>query len=188
MNDPAPAPSAGALGIRRPGRNLLVYYLLESLLLGPFFPVLLIPRLFRFRTLRYHLEADGVSAEWGALFRREVSLGYSRIQDLHLASNVVERWLGLARIQVQTASGSSTAEMTIEGQADYEAVRDWIYERARGARRTHGTGSPSSAASPGEATAPASATEALHEAAAELRRIRELVEALAARSATGGLR
>jgi putative membrane protein len=56
---------------------------------------------------------------WAYLFRREVSLTYARIQDLHLVSNVIERWLGLGRIQVQTASGSAEAEMTIEGLQDY---------------------------------------------------------------------
>jgi putative membrane protein len=44
---------------------------------------------------------------WGILFRREISLTYARIQDIQLSSNLVERWLGLAKIQLQTASGSS---------------------------------------------------------------------------------
>ena len=35
---------------------------------------------------------------WGILFRREVIIQFARIQDIHLRSNVVERWLGLGRI------------------------------------------------------------------------------------------
>ena len=123
------------MGLRQPHRNLLVYWVLQSLLLGPAFPLLLVPRYFKYRSLRYRFGDDGVAAEWGVLFRHEVSLGYGRIQDIHLASNVVERWLGIARIQVQTASGSSAAEMTIEGLLDYAEVRDWIYSRMRGAGR-----------------------------------------------------
>ncbi len=69
---------------------------------------------------------------WGILFRREVLLNYARIQDIHLVSNVVERWLGLARIQIQTASGSSAPEMTIEGVMEFEEVRDFLYSRMRG--------------------------------------------------------
>jgi hypothetical protein len=184
---------AGAsIGERRPDRNLLVYYVLESLLLGPLFPLLLVPRLLKYRTLRYHLEEGGVSAQWGALFRREVSLSYSRIQDIHLASNLVERWLGLARIQVQTASGSSGAEMTLEGLRDYQEIRDWVYGRMRGARGSAtgfrsggaagaGTGAsvPEGAAQTRDAGVPGApdpAVAALREAAAELRRIRELLE------------
>jgi putative membrane protein len=75
-----------------------------------------------------------VSVRWGALFRREVTLNYARIQDLHLSSNVIERWLGLAKIQVQTASGGASAEMTVEGLLDVERLRDFLYSRMRGAK------------------------------------------------------
>lgn len=117
----------------RPHVNLLIYYVISSLALGPFFPLMLIPKYFRYHTLRYDFDDDGVSMRWGILFRREVSLTYARIQDIHLSSNVIERWLGLARIQIQTASGSAGAEMTIEGLREYEEVRDFLYSRMRGA-------------------------------------------------------
>ena len=71
---------------------------------------------------------------WGILFRREVIINYARIQDIHLRSNLVERWLGLARVLVQTASGSSSAEMTLEGLKEYEAVRDFLYSKMRGVK------------------------------------------------------
>lgn len=173
-----------AVGLRRPHRNLLVYYALQSLLLGPFFPLLLLPRSFKYHTLRYHLNPDGLAAEWGILFRREIHLSYLRIQDIHLASNLVERWLGLARVQVQTASGSRGAEMTIEGLPDHEAVRDWIYSRMRGAKGRH-VAAPGPGAvgekegRPALPTAPPAGdpvVAALQEAAAEMRRVRELLE------------
>jgi membrane protein YdbS with pleckstrin-like domain len=115
-----------------PDRNLLRYYALRSLLFGPFFPFALVPLYLRFRSLRYALDAEGITMRWGVLFRREVSLTYARIQDIHLTSNVIERWLGLARIQVQTASGNAAAEMTIEGVPDVDHMRDFLYERMRG--------------------------------------------------------
>jgi putative membrane protein len=173
-----------AVGLRRPHRNLLVYYALQSLLLGPFFPVLLVPRYFKYHTLRYHLNPDGLAAEWGILFRHEIHLGYVRIQDIHLASNLVERWLGLGRVQVQTASGSRGAEMTIEGLPDYEEVRDWIYSRTRGAKGRHVAAPRAEAAGeqvgrPALPAAPPAAdpvVAALQEAATEMRRVRELLE------------
>ena len=169
--------AAGAMGLRLPHRNLLVYYALQSLVLGPLFFVLLLPRFFKYRSLRYHLEEEGIAAEWGVLFRHEISLGYSRIQDIHLASNLVERWLGLARIQVQTASGSSKAEMTIEGLPDAAQVRDWIYSRMRGAsRRAPGGDELVDRASGAGAAASDAVVAALREVAAELRRVRELLE------------
>ena len=50
-------------------------------------------------------DEEGISVRWGILFRREINLTYARIQDIHLRSNFIERWLNLARIEVQTASG-----------------------------------------------------------------------------------
>ena len=134
VNATPASPSAALEGTRRPAPVLLGYYALRSLLAGPGFPFLLGYLFFRYRTLRYTFDADGVSVRWGILFRREVSLTYARIQDIHLTSNLVERWLGLGRVQVQTASGNAAAELTIEGLRDYERVRDELYVRMRGAR------------------------------------------------------
>ena len=120
-------------GIQRPHSKLLRYYVLISLLFGPLFPFIFVPRYFRYLSLRYDFGDDGISMRWGVLFRREVHLTYPRIQDIHLRSNVIERWLGLGRLLIQTASGSSKAEMTIEGVLEFEALRDFIYERMRDA-------------------------------------------------------
>ena len=68
----------------------------------------------------------------GILFRREVNLTYARIQDIHLRSGFIQRWLGLADIQIQTASGSAGAELVIEGFKEFEAIRDFLYTRMRG--------------------------------------------------------
>jgi len=81
----------------------------------------------------------------------------------------VERWLGLAKIQVQTASGSSSAEMTIEGLKDFEGVRDFLYGRMRGARdRLHASASGEQAAMDSVQLL----ANTLSEIAAELRQIR----------------
>lgn len=159
---------------REPDRNLLTYYTLGSLMLGPFFFIPLIPLYFRYHTLRYVFDREGITMRWGILFRREISLTYARVQDIHLVSNVVERWLGLARIQIQTASGSSGAEMVIEGLKDFEAIRDFLYTRMRGVHQPHGTPAESAAADGG---GDGDAASAIREAAAELRAIRESIEA-----------
>jgi putative membrane protein len=142
---------------------LLSYYALTSLVLGPLFFVILIPRYFRYHTLRYDFGDDGISMRWGLLFRREIHLTYARIQDIHLQSNLFERWLGLGRLLIQTASGSSKAEMTIEGVLEFEALRDFIYERMRGAVSAVDD-------------APDDLAAVLDRVAAEMRAIRELLE------------
>lgn len=156
--------------LERPHPNLYKYYCLLSLLFGPLFPFPLLYFTFRFRTLRYRFDDEGVTVRWGALFRREISLTFGRIQDIHLVSNLVERWLGLARVQIQTAAGSSTAEMTVEGFQEFEMIRDFLYSRMRGARKT-----PKKPAEAGEESlAPdREAVAALREAAREIRMLRE---------------
>ncbi len=164
------------LAIERPHKSLWTYYLLCCLVFPPAFPFLVLPHWFRYHTLRYRFTAEGVSMSWGILFRREIILNYARIQDIHLRSNIVERWLGLARILVQTASGSSSAEMSIEGLKEFEAVRDFLYSRMRGVK-DHPV--------PAEAPAPnmihpaneGELASALREVAGELRAVRVALEA-----------
>jgi len=146
--------------IERPVPRLLTYYVLLSLAAFPALPVLLPYLYFRYHTLTYRLDAEGLSMSWGILFRREIHLTYARIQDIHLVSNVVERWLGLARIQIQTASGGSGAQMTLEGIADHGAMRDFLYAKLRGASTAAEGGSEPDAAA------------ALNELAEELRALR----------------
>jgi len=123
---------AEILAIERPDSKLMQYYFLCCLITGPLFFILIIPSYFRYYTMRYRFDHEGISMRWGILFRREVLLNYSRIQDIHLVSNLIERWLGLARIQIQTASGNATPEMTIEGLRQFETIRDFLYSRMRG--------------------------------------------------------
>lgn len=163
----------------RPHPGLLRYYLLLSLLAGPLFFVILIPLYFRYRSMRYVFDEEGVTMRWGVLFRREISLAYARLQDIHLTSNAVERWLGLAKVQLQTASGSAKAEMTIEGLPEFESVRDYLYGKMRGSR-VRGEGASSRGAGPGRIVAEAGDTarlvQALHAVTDELAAVRVLLE------------
>jgi putative membrane protein len=112
----------------------MTYYVLCALLTVLGFPFVVIPLWIRYQTLRYKIDDDGISTKWGFIFRREVYVTYRRIQDIHVTRNLLERWLGLAKISLQTASGSSQAELVIEGTKQPEAMRDFLYARMRGAR------------------------------------------------------
>ena len=69
---------------------------------------------------------------WGILFRREIYLTYRRIQDIHLTRNILQRWMGLATVSVQTASGSAMPEMSIDGILQAAELRDFLYAKMRG--------------------------------------------------------
>ena len=179
------------LAIERPHENLMTYYALSSLAAGPFFPIVLVPLYFRYHTMRYRFSEEGVSMQWGILFRREINLTFARIQDIHLTSNFVERWLGLARIQIQTASGSSRAEMTIEGVREFGSLRDFLYSRMRGARSlTQPAASPRAAGEISRSAAPgdgelSEVAAVLREAVGELQEIRAALERRAGSSDNG---
>lgn len=180
METPAPRPpvdEAAIHAITRPHADLWKYYFLSCCAFPPTL-LFVAPYLwFRYHTMRYKFTDEGISMSWGILFRREIIINYARIQDIHLRSNVVERWLGLAKILVQTASGSSGAEMTLEGLKEFEVVRDFLYSKMRGVKDpTH----PRAVAPPAtHATAgghDAELAAALREVAQELRATRLALE------------
>ncbi len=172
-----PPPDATIFAIERPHRRLWTYYWISLLAFPPALPFLILPQWFRYDTMRYKFTPEGVSMSWGLLFRREVIVNYARIQDIHLRSNFVERWLGLSKVLVQTASGSACAELTLEGLREFEAVRDFLYLKMRGVKEPTPTSpAPSSVGPETELAA------ALREVAAELRATRA---ALATRAGSG---
>ena len=136
MKQPKNAPNTTfrAEEVTRPSPALMRYYVLSSLLAGPLFPIALIPLFCKYTTLRYRFDESGIAMQWGVLFRKEIYLTHRRIQDIHLTRNIVQRWFGLATVAVQTASGSATPEMSIEGVLQADQLRDYLYGKMRGAR------------------------------------------------------
>jgi putative membrane protein len=172
VNDPAPTAAFDPRTATGPDPALLSYYLLVSILTTVGF-VFVFPILYcKYRTLVYRFDEKGVSMAWGLLFKREVYLTYRRIQDIHVTRNIFHRWLGLADVAVQTASGSSGAEMSIEGIRDPEGLRDFLYSKMRGAR--------------GEAEDAAETAPEAGEALQLLREIRDALQRIAPGSGTGG--
>ena len=162
--------------ITRPSPVLMKYYVIVSLAaticILPITLIVLLPSWFKYRTLRYRFDDEGIFMAWGLLFRREINLTYRRIQDIHVTRNLFQRWMGLATVAVQTASGSSTPEMSIEGILEAGELRDFLYSKMRGAR--------------GEEEAPDAEGGAGDEALGLLREIRDELAALRRRPRAEG--
>lgn len=185
-----PAPRIDPRTITGPDEAYWTYCVIVSALTVFGFPFALLAYYIRYRTLRYRIDDEGVSMQVGWLWKRETYIAYRRIQDIHVTRNLIHRWLGLARIDVLTASGHAGAEMTIEGVRDPDSLRDFLYAKMRGARgefapaaEAQSAGSPAASAvgaahTPAASEAPGipgGATEALallHEIRDELRAIR----------------
>jgi uncharacterized membrane protein YdbT with pleckstrin-like domain len=176
------AQTADIFALKEPDPALWTLYIIRAVLTGPGLIVLLPYLYFRYHTLRYTFDEEGIHMRVGILFRREVNLTYARIQDIHLHSGLIQRWLGLADIQVQTASGSADAELVIEGFKEYEAIRDFLYTRMRGYHAPAAT-SPADAPATGARAAStladpnAEMVSLLLTIRDELRQTRELLEA-----------
>lgn len=161
------------MAIERPAQSLLKLYFVHSILTGPGFFFIFPLLLFRYYTLHYHFDKEGISMKWGLLFRREINLSYSRIQDIHLTSGIIQRWFGLADIQIQTASGNASAEMVIEGIPRYEELRNYLYTKMRGYKV------PSAAANQTQSETPSeNASDILKDILSELRASRAIIEKL----------
>lgn len=175
------ARNADIFALKEPDSALWTLYIIRALLTGPGLVVLLPYLYFRYHTLRYTFDEEGIHMRVGILFRREVNLTYARIQDIHLSSGLLQRWLGLADIQVQTASGSADAELVIEGFKEYEAIRDFLYTRMRGyhAATTHAAETLPISAEAARTTADSNTEmlSLLRTIRDELRQTRELLEA-----------
>ncbi len=127
--------------ITRPVPELLRYYRFSATLSLILFPLVYLPLLFRYRSLRYRIDDEGVSMSWGILNKREVFLTFRRLQDIQMTQGFIQRKFGLADLHLHTASGSAGAEMKLEGLPDPEAFRDYLYARMRGAE-DRANGSP----------------------------------------------
>jgi putative membrane protein len=158
-------PRFDAKSTTRPSEALLNYYLIVSLFGLFLFPFIYLSYYIRYRTLWYSFDDDGVRMGWGLFWKREINLTYRRIQDIHVTRNIIERRMGLAKVAVQTASGSSSAEATFEGILDPEGLRDYLYLKMRGAKGER----PPTGAQSGPADEPDEALAALRDIAESMR-------------------
>jgi putative membrane protein len=161
---------------------LFKHYLIQSILTGPGIILVLPVAWFKYHTLRYRFDDEGIAMSWGILFRREMYLTYRRIQDIHVTRGIIQRWLGIATISVQTAGGGMGSDLQIEGITQYDALRDFLYRRMRGAHGEAPDGSPLLGAAP----AIHHGGDAGDEALALLREIRDEIRRL--RPADGAAR
>jgi putative membrane protein len=165
--------------VTRPDPRLMTYYTIVAALSLVAFPITLFVLWVKYRTLRYRFDDEGIWRAQGLLWRSEVNITYRRIQDIHLTNGLLQRWLGLATVSIQTAAGSASPEVTIEGVLEAEALRDFLYTKMRGVRDGGSIKAPA-------ASSQAVAHDAGDEALALLTDIRDALRRLEARGTPPG--
>ena len=106
--------------------------------------IVLLPYLyFRYHTLRYTFDEEGIDMRVGILFRREVNLTYARIQDIHLRSGRSSAGSGWP-IFKSSASGWPTRSWSSKASNNTKPSATSLYPDARlsrvGSRGRRGVG------------------------------------------------
>ncbi len=75
---PLTGADAHILNIDRPHPRLLWLYMIRAVLTGPGLIVLAPLLFFRYETMRFRFDAEGIHMRWGILFRRQINLTCTR--------------------------------------------------------------------------------------------------------------
>jgi putative membrane protein len=123
------------------------------------------------RSLRYEIGEEQVIVHQGVLTRAVKHVPYRTITNLTVRRGVLDRWLGLGTLDIQTAgmSGTHQPEQSLAGLVDADEVYERVVARLD---RYRGGMAPTQA----ETDAPRSADETLAALLAEVRAIREALE------------
>ncbi len=80
------------------------------------------------RSWRYAERADDLLISRGVLWREETVVPYGRMQLVEVTSGPVERWFGLAGVQLHTAAAATDARIPGLDPAEAERLRDRLTE------------------------------------------------------------
>ena len=126
----------------RPGGQLEIWLMI-------LFVPAVIGALAKYLSFRYRLGPDELIIREGIVTRNERHVPYARIQNIDLVQNPFHRWLNVAEVRVETASGDRPeAIMRVLSLSSVEAMREHVFRQKRAARP-----SPEEDASAGEEVA-----------------------------------
>lgn len=90
----------------------------------------------RVRSFGYAEREDDLLVTSGIMFRRLVVVPYGRMQLVDITAGPIDRWLGVATVQLHTASASTNATIPGLPPAEAAGLRDRL--AARGEQRSAG--------------------------------------------------
>jgi membrane protein YdbS with pleckstrin-like domain len=128
-----------------------------------------------YRSLRYEIREDEVIVHVGILTRSVKHVPYRTVTNTTVRRGVLDRWLGLGSLDIQTAgiSGTSKAEQSLVGLENADEVYALV---AAELRRFRGAMAPTAAGEEGETSRVTSADETLAALLGEVRAIRQVLE------------
>jgi uncharacterized membrane protein YdbT with pleckstrin-like domain len=129
-----------------------------------------------YRSLSYEILEDEVIVRAGVLTRTVKHVPYRTVTNITVKQGLVDRWLGLGTLEIQTAgmSGTSGVEQVLAGLEDAQEVYALV---AAELRRFRSAMAPTAAEVEGEVSKADLPAEALNALLVEVRAIRRALEA-----------
>jgi len=140
----------------------VVWYLPGLMLTGPYY-----------RSLSYEVQDDEVIVRAGIWTKSVKHVPYRTVTNLTVKRDILDRWLGIGTLNIQTAgmSGTTGAEERLVGLTDVQEVYEIVVTELR---RFRGGMSPTAAEAEGEPAI--TSTDALSAILTEVRAIRQALE------------
>ncbi len=82
----------------------------------------------RYRSFRYRVAADELVIEQGLLRHQERHIPLANIQEIRLEQNLIQRWLGVARADIETSTGNGVeASLAVLAVSDIAHLRRSVF-------------------------------------------------------------
>ena len=83
-----------------------------------------------YRHWRFQFGPDHLELHYGVWWRRTSSVPYHRLQQVDEAHGPLERWLGMARVQLRSAAATTDASIPGIASRDVDEIRRLLMQRA----------------------------------------------------------
>jgi uncharacterized protein len=83
-----------------------------------------------YRAWQYRFGADHLELRHGVCWRRTSSMPYHRVQQVDEGQGPLERWLGMATLQLRSAAATTDAAIPGIDAAEVEPLRELLMQRA----------------------------------------------------------
>ena len=117
------------------GENIILFMVILFIwLIVMLLIVLWIPA--SFKALEYSIDSDGVKMKGGVVWKKHVTVPYSKITNVDITRGPLQRYYNIGTIHIQTAGAAGKqgerAELKLSGIRELDKVREVIIENIRG--------------------------------------------------------
>ncbi|MCA9339245.1 PH domain-containing protein, partial [Candidatus Saccharibacteria bacterium] len=95
--------------------TILVEPLLSSIILSIYFAGIITIAVLAYKNFSYEIDDTSFEKNYGILQKRTVTIPFEQIQNVNISRSLIEQFLGLASIDIETAGNSGTTKKSVVG-------------------------------------------------------------------------